>query len=68
MKKPLDAAVREQLEAQKGSWQAIADDAGVSYSWISKFVNNRIPNPGFKTLTQLQAHLSKRRPTATEGA
>jgi transcriptional regulator with XRE-family HTH domain len=57
----LDEAVLQQLKARKGEWKRIADESKVvSYSWISKFVNNHIPNPGLRTLRELhdwlQAH------------
>ena len=32
----------------------VAERAGVSYSWLSKFANGRIRNPGFETLTKLR--------------
>jgi transcriptional regulator with XRE-family HTH domain len=58
MSTSLDAVVRSALEARKGEWQAIADGSGVSYSWLSKFVNGHIDNPGFGTLTKLESFLS----------
>lgn len=58
MSTSLDSDVRAALLARKGDWQAIAAGAGVSYSWLSKFVNGRIENPGFATLVKLQAFLS----------
>ena len=42
---------------RKGDWKRIADVSNVSYSWISKFVNGHIPNPGFATLRDLQKSL-----------
>jgi len=57
--KPLDARVRDALIARKGDWAAVAKDSGVSYSWLSKFVNGHIDNPGFATLTKLDACLTK---------
>lgn len=54
----LDTEVRALLEARRGDWVEIAEKSAVSYSWISKFVNNRIPNPGYATLTNLKTYLS----------
>ncbi len=59
MKPSLDVDVRRLLEASRGSWLSIAAKAGVSYSWISKFVNGRIPNPGYATLCRLLELLSE---------
>lgn len=66
MDKPLDAIVRELLEARKGEWQAIAAEANVSHSWLSKFVNGHIPNPGLATLTKVY-EAADRRKTARAG-
>lgn len=58
MSTSIDAEVLAALMARKGEWQAVAAGSGVSYSWLSKFVNGHIKNPGFATLTKLQAFLS----------
>jgi len=57
MSTSLDTDVRAALEQRRGDWQTIAKESGVSYSWISKFVNGHIPNPGFTTLKDLHAYL-----------
>lgn len=49
----LDEQVRAALKARKGDWLRIAEQARVSHSWLSKFVNGRIENPGFATLRRL---------------
>lgn len=54
MTTPIDAAVKTGLAQRRGEWKALADASGVSYSWISKFANNKIPNPGIETLRKLQ--------------
>ncbi|WP_417285334.1 helix-turn-helix domain-containing protein [Comamonas sp.] len=53
----LDEAIRERLAAQKGDWSGIALRAGVSHSWMSKFANGHIHNPGIRTLEKLDAAL-----------
>lgn len=53
----LDTKVREALIARRGDWQAIAAASGVSHSWLSKFANGHIPNPGYATLKRLASHL-----------
>jgi transcriptional regulator with XRE-family HTH domain len=53
METDLDKTVLRKLEERKGDWQAVASASGVSYSWLSKFANGHIPNPGYATLTRL---------------
>ena len=53
----LDVEVRELLGARKGEWQTVASQAGISYSWLSKFFNGHIDNPGYQTLRSLHAVL-----------
>lgn len=57
MDNPLDLEVRRLLGARKGEWQAIASQTGISYSWLSKFFNGHIENPGYQTLKALHEHL-----------
>lgn len=56
----LDIEVRASLVRQKGDWQLIANESGVSYSWLSKFVNGHIDNPGYATLKKLREYLAAR--------
>ena len=56
----LDTIVRAALVRRKGEWQVIADESGISYSWLSKFVNEHIENPGFGTLKKLHEYLNLR--------
>jgi len=58
MSTPLDTEIREALEARKGDWAAISAGANVSYSWLSKFVNGHIENPGYATLVKLRDYLN----------
>ena len=58
----LDQQVKTALAARKGEWQEVAKQTGVSYSWISKFMNGHIENPGFATLKSLHAALCVRKP------
>lgn len=52
----LDQVVRELLERHRGSWPQISEKAEVSHSWLSKFVNGHIPNPGIETLKKIRDH------------
>lgn len=49
----LDSRVRSELEKRRGDWKHLAAEAGVSHSWISQFVREKIPNPGYSTLRKL---------------
>ena len=60
MNKPLDAEVKAILEARRGEWQAIATESKVSHSWLSKFVNGHINNPGLATLRKVYAVVERR--------
>ena len=52
--------------AHQGQWVRIAKESGVSPSWISKFVNDEIPNPGYYTLDRLNIFLKQYRPKKTK--
>ena len=52
--------VIDALERKRGVWRRVAADTGVSYSWISQFVRNKIPNPGYATLVKLRDELAKK--------
>lgn len=68
MEKTLDADVKALLESRRGDWQAIANKADVSHSWLSKFVNGHIPNPGYATLKRLHECLTADASQATTQA
>lgn len=55
MSTTFDIDVRAALERRRGDWKRIAKDSGVSYSWLSKFANHKIANPGFDTLKAVHA-------------
>ena len=66
MSTTLDTEIRDALEARRGDWPAIAKQSNVSYSWISKFVNGHIENPGYETLKQLHAYLFATQPATQQ--
>jgi transcriptional regulator with XRE-family HTH domain len=53
-KPDLDTEVHDLLAKRVGSWPAVAQNSGVSYSWLSKFFNGHIPNPGVETLKKIR--------------
>jgi len=57
MTQQIDAEVKALLDSRRGDWLEIAAGSQVSYSWLSKFANGRIPNPGIVTLRKLHAYL-----------
>lgn len=57
MQTDLDQQVLARLIARKGDWQDVSRTAQVSYSWLSKFANGHIANPGYATLKRLNAAL-----------
>ena len=68
MHAPLDHHVRNLLVARKGDWQAVAEGSGVSYSWLSKFSNGHIDNPGYQTLVKLRTFLEPAGPDVGLGS
>ena len=59
MEETLDKEVKALLECRKGDWLHIAQQANVSHSWLSKFVNGHIDNPGYATLKRLHMFLTR---------
>ena len=53
----LPEVVRALLLERRGEWPVVAKQAKVSHSWISKFVNGHIPNPGYATLSRLHENM-----------
>ncbi len=62
--------IKQRLIAAKGDWVRIKDEANVSYSWLSKFANDRIPSPGIGPIQRLETALDSRQQSApsTEAA
>lgn len=63
----LELELRARLIECRGEWQVVAKDSGVSHSWISKFVNGHIPNPGYRTLSRLQEYLAPKAKSSPNG-
>ncbi len=49
------------LVARRREWPELARLAAVSYSWITTFVRDGIPNPGIRTLEKLQTAMAVKR-------
>jgi hypothetical protein len=50
--------VIDALNARKGDWPKIAADNDVSYSWLTKLAQGKIPNPGVTTVERLYLFLN----------
>lgn len=46
-----------ELNSRKGDWPKIATDNEVSYSWLTKLAQGKIPNPGINTIIRLYDYL-----------
>lgn len=55
----LDEDVREALKRRWGDCTKIAQEAGVSQAWIVKFMQGKVPNPGYNTLRKVAEVLSR---------
>jgi hypothetical protein len=54
----LVTVVKTELLARKGEWPRISRETGISYWWLIKFAQGRIPNPGVLVLEKLQKHFN----------
>jgi hypothetical protein len=52
----LISSVRDELVARKGDWPDICRQTEISYSWLTKFAQARLENPGAARLEKLQEH------------
>ena len=50
--------IKTYLEDHRGSWPQIAEDSGVSYSWMTKVVQGVIPNPGIQDVQKLLDYIN----------
>lgn len=55
MEHPDITIAKTKLDTAKGQWEVIAARSGVSYSWLSKFFNGHVENPGANTLAKVIA-------------
>jgi transcriptional regulator with XRE-family HTH domain len=53
MEHPDITRARSALDRCKGQWDTVAARSGVSYSWLSKFFNGHVENPGANTLQKV---------------
>lgn len=53
MDHPDISLARTKLNGVKGRWEVVASRSGVSYSWLSKFYNGHVENPGANTLQKV---------------
>lgn len=51
--------LRAKLADRRGSITRLADESGISYSWLMQFTHGRITNPTVKRVEQLRAVLAR---------
>lgn len=56
---------RDELNARRGDWPAIATATDVSYSWLCKFARGRYTNPGIAHVEKLSDYFAAN-PRSTE--
>ena len=39
--------IKDRLEGSKGTWPVVCEKTGLDYSWLTKFAQGKIPNPGY---------------------
>lgn len=49
--------VMQEMEARRGQWPQIAEDADVDYSWLTKVMQGNIYDPGTRRLQALANYL-----------
>lgn len=66
------AKAKQYAESRKGEWKALAREAGVTYPWLCKFMQNQIPDPSYFRVERiyklaLTAGQKAKRSTRTNG-
>lgn len=54
------------IESKRGSWKAFEAETGIPYSWIQKFHQRQIKDPGYSRVKQLY-ELAQREAWGTSG-
>ena len=67
MEHPDITRARGALNDCKGQWDQVAVRSGVSYSWLSKFFNGHVENPGANTLQKVIVACDELKPTCRKG-
>ena len=47
------------LEEHRGSWPKIAEESGVTYTWMTKIVQGNITNPGIRDIQKLLDYIAE---------
>lgn len=58
MDKSLDE-LRDALRLCKGRWHRVCEGSGLDYSWLTKFAQGRIKNPGYEKVQRLDRYLAE---------
>jgi hypothetical protein len=52
--------VQSELQARKGTWQQICAETQLDYSWLSKFAQGKIAEPGIHKVQRLADHFKQK--------
>lgn len=59
MSEKLLTYVQRELQTKKGSWPTIAEKTGLDYSWLTKFAQGKIKDPGIQKIQRLADFFKK---------
>jgi transcriptional regulator with XRE-family HTH domain len=53
-------SLRTELQRRRGDWPALCQATGLSYSWLTKFAQGRIREPGLSKIERLREYVEAR--------
>lgn len=53
-------SLRAELQRRRGDWPALCQATGLSYSWLTKFAQGRIREPGLSKIERLREYVEAR--------
>lgn len=59
MKNQTIETIRENLNSFRGAWPTVCSETGLDYSWLTKFAQGKIPNPGFIKIQALNDYFTE---------
>ena len=49
--------IKAALDSRRGTWRQVCEDTGLDYSWLTKFAQGQIKNPGYRKIQTLAGYL-----------